>query len=140
MSSRYLKSIDRIYEGGVNLATDSLRFYLLKASHTPNFSTNEFLSDIVAGDRITNGMVAVSGQTFVDNVFDCTDPIFPCGTAGESAGGFVLVKWTGVEATSPLLFYFNSQHYPFPMTTTVGTITVLIPPGGLFTIDVTPTS
>lgn len=69
-----------------------------------------FLSDIPALARLTEGTLVTSFGTLADRVFDADDFIgtFPDPGGGATGEALVIYKDTGVEGTSPLLFFFDS--------------------------------
>lgn len=99
------------FGNGLNLATDTFRVYLL-AGWTPNIDTDHFLADIVANEISLSGYTAggytLTSPTWTENdtddraEWDFENPTW-AGIAAGTINYAALVKWTGNEATSPVL-------------------------------------
>lgn len=115
----YTKGKEKILSGAINFATDTLKVALVKQSYAVVADTHEFLSDLGA-NRLSTDQTLTS-QAVTGGVFDAADPVFPSVTSGDTAASLVVYKSTGVDSTSPLLFYFD-QISGFPLTTNGGNI------------------
>lgn len=74
-----------------------------------------FLDDVPGGDRI--GEVALAGRTAVGGVLDANDSLIPS-AGGEALGGLWVYVDTGVEATSRLLFWIDTNEDGTPVSGT----------------------
>lgn len=108
--------------GGIAILTDNIKAVLVdQGLYTVNLATDEFLSDIAAGARIsTSGNLA--SKTSTAGVFDAADVTFTAVT-GASIEHIVLYKDTGVAATSSLIAYIDSAT-GLPVTPSGGDILV----------------
>jgi len=90
---------------------ESWKLMLLSSSHTPNASTQQYVSDVVAneiadpGGKYTAGGVAVAGKASVADsanyYLDATDVVIGTG-ATLNYRYLILFKDTGNQATSPI--------------------------------------
>lgn len=117
----YGKGKKKILDGGINLLSDSIKAYLVKAAYVPSINSHEFLSDL--GANILNVGVALSGRSTTLGVFDASPVTFSAVTAGDSAAYVVLAKDTGTLSTSPLIAIYDTIT-GFPALTNGGDIQV----------------
>jgi len=121
MNVIYDSFIDELLTGAIDLATADIRAILVKDTHTPD-AADDFLSDIVAGDRIGSA-VALTGKTVSGGVFDAADVTFTAPAAGSTCAAVVLYVHTGTEATSQLIAYLDAID-GLPLETNGADITV----------------
>lgn len=119
----YELGLQAFLEGSVAWLTDDIKVVLVDgADYTPNLTTDQFLSDIAAGGRVaTSGNLA--GKTSTLGHADATDVTLSSVT-GDQAEYLVVYKDTGVEATSPLLVFFDTATN-LPVTPNGGDIQIL---------------
>ncbi len=109
-------------DGDIAILTDNIKTVLVDtATYTANQATDQFLSDIGAGERVaTSGNMA--SKTSTAGVFDAADITYSSVT-GDVSEALVIYKDTGVAATSPLLAYIDSAT-GLPVTPNGGDITI----------------
>lgn len=91
----------------VNWTADTIKVVLLDtALYTIAPSTDEFLSDIPAGARVATSS-ALTTKTQALGVCDADDVTYSSVT-GATVEAFMIYKDTGVDATSPLIAYFDT--------------------------------
>jgi hypothetical protein len=127
----YTEGKQKVFEATFNWVTDTVHALLLPSSYVFD-ATDEFISDV---GTIT-ARVALSNKTNTDGVLDCDDPEFVAVAAGSIVGSIVYAKYTGVDATSPLLFH-DDEAGGLPYTTNGGNIKIALSASGLLTIDTT---
>lgn len=103
----YDKGREGYLNGNLNWLTDDVRAILIDtALYTVDLATDQFLSAIAAGARIS-----VSGslttKTATDGVADADDTSFSL-VSGASVEAIVLYKHTGVDATARLIAYIDT--------------------------------
>ena len=117
----YRKGAEKILSGQINFVSDTFVVRMVKNTYAQNLTTDEFLSSAPAvtgtTDRTMTGTVVTGG------VFDANDATFTAVPAGDVSEGVVIAKWTGVEATSPLLLYIDNI-VGFPLTTNGGDVII----------------
>jgi hypothetical protein len=109
---------------------DTIKCFLIEENkYTPNFDTDEFLSDIPDDAKWgSNGYSSVeSAPTLTiydldDGVCDADDVTFNVVTAGKHISALVFFKDTGDPSTSPLLLYLD-EGLNFPITTNGANLT-----------------
>lgn len=134
-SAWYSTGIKAILDGDVDLLADTIKAVLIDAAdYTVNLTTDDFLNDVAAGARATNGTVTLASKTTVvaTNVitFDAADPTATAVT-GDPSEAIVVFKDTGNEATSQLLLYLELTA---PITPNGGNITFQLSASGLGSI------
>lgn len=113
-SSQYTKGLIKIINGTVDLLADDLKLVLVDtASYTASLDTDEYLSDIPVGMRISSSPNLASKTITIDTspsphqvMFDCADGTFTA-VSGASTEAVVLYKDTGSAATSPLIAFYD---------------------------------
>lgn len=110
----------------VDWIADDIKCVLIDgASYTPNFSTDQFLSDIPAPARIaTSGNL--TGKTIALGVADADDITIAVAAAQPSIEAVVIYKDTGVPATSKLILYDDTAALGLPFTPAPGGANVTI--------------
>lgn len=117
----YRKGAQKILSGQINLSGDAIVVRLVKNTYAQNLSTDEFLSAVT---KITGSSdVTLTGKSVTNGVFDADDITFAAVPSGETSEGVVLAKWTGDEATSPLIAYIDVIT-GFPLATNNGDVVV----------------
>jgi hypothetical protein len=108
MSSLYDKGRQKHLEGSIAYLTDTIKVLPVKATYAPSLTADEFLADIVAGDRVA-AAVALAAKTSTNGVADADNTTFPSVTTGLTIRYLAIYKDTGVEATSPLIALIDSM-------------------------------
>ena len=112
----------------VDFLNDTLRVIFVESGYV--FSAAHQFFDELSNTRGNGGDTRADGEALVGKsaaggVFDASDPAFASVT-GTNINAFVLYKDTGVDATSPLIGYFDS----IPTITPTGqAITILFNDG-----------
>jgi hypothetical protein len=119
----YDKGRQKFAEGSIAWLTDTIRIRLVSSAYTPNLALHEFLSDIPAGARIGSASSALTGKTTTNGVCDADDVVFPSVASGSTVSYVIGYKDTGVEGTSPLIFFIDTAT-GLPLTTTGADVTV----------------
>lgn len=110
----------KLWQAGVNLSTGAVKCVIVDTAGGTNYAysaAHEFLSDVVAGSRRATSP-ALTSKTFTNGTFDAADIVnaFPSLSGGAIEAAIFYID-SGVEATSPLLFYFDtSGGLPFTPT------------------------
>ena len=100
---------DKALELSWNFSSDDIRALLVDtAVYTPNFATDDFLSDIAAGARI-GPVVALTTKSNTAGVLDADDVLFAAMPTSKTVNALVLYKHTGTDSTSPLWMYFDGK-------------------------------
>lgn len=111
--------------GGIAILTDNIKAVLVdNGVYTVNLATDQFLSDIPAGARIsTSGNLTSKTSTSpAGGVFDAADVTFTA-VSGASIEDIVIYKDTGTSTTSPLIAYIDTAT-GLPVTPSGGDILV----------------
>lgn len=117
----YRKGAEKILSGQIDLTADTIVARLIRNDYAQNLSSDEFL---VTATKITGSSeVTLAGKAVTGGVFDAEDITFSAVPTGETSEGVVLAKWTGDEATSPLIAYID-QITGFPVATNGGNVVV----------------
>ena len=115
----YNRGKAQIANGGTDLDTSDLRLMLVNTGYTFNPDHN-FIDNADANDPQSHE-VAVSGyarQTLANKTvtqddtndfayLDADDVVFTALAAGETIGGAVLFRHTGVDTTAPLIAFYD---------------------------------
>jgi len=118
-SALYAKFKEQALQGGVNLASGTVKAALVDTGTYTFSAAHEFYSSItgVVGTPQTLGT-----KTFVNGVFDAADITFAAVT-GASAEAIVLYLDTGTAGTSRLIAYID-QATGLPVTPNSGDIVI----------------
>lgn len=124
----YNKGLEEIAKALTDLDGSTLKVLLLKSSYVAN-KDHGFVSDIVADELSAGGYVRGTLATKVvtrDDVndfayLDADDQAFGALATGQTIGGAALVRDTGLDATSPLIAFYDLTDTP----TNGSTITVV---------------
>ncbi len=127
----YPEGKQKIFEATFNWASDTYHAILLPSSYSYD-SADVFISDL--GSIVAR--VALANKTNTDGALDCDDPEFVSVASGSTVGSVVYAKYTGDDATSPLLFHDN-EAAGLPYATTGGNIKISVSASGLLTINTT---
>lgn len=124
MAALYLSGKKKLWDGSIDLDTDSIYAVFMSTSYTPNIDTEDFYDDIVASVASGSTMQLLANKTLT---IDTTNDIVKFDADDISITGqtftsdmIVLIKYTGVNSTSPLICYID--------------ITTIAPVGGALTV------
>jgi hypothetical protein len=107
----YDKGRQSFLEATIAYLTDTIKAVLVQTGvghYVVNLAADQFLSSIVAGDRIAISP-AFTTKTSVAGVADADDVTWAAVAAGPAAGAIVIYKDTGNPATSPLIAYIDTD-------------------------------
>lgn len=90
----------------INWGTDDIKVLLVDATYTFD-SAHEDLADIPGSARVATSS-ALTGKTSTGGILDADDPIF-AGLTGDAVTQAYLFQDTGVEATSLLIVYWDTD-------------------------------
>lgn len=89
-----------------DLSTAVMKIALVSTAYTENLAADEFysqISSVVVGvDQTLTGVTVTGGK------FKCNSPVWTAVPAGDVIECFVVYKWTGDPATSPLIARIDS--------------------------------
>ncbi len=129
MNKFYPTYQERRAEGSIALLTDTIHVALLDATYVYSAS-HEFYTSAVAS--LVGSAVALAGKTVtVGGKFDADNTVFTALT-GAVATQFVLIKWSGSAATSPLIYHCDTA-IGLPFTPTGVDVTIQWDALGIFT-------
>jgi hypothetical protein len=115
-----------------NITTDNIKVALTRG-YSPNFSSNQFLSDITGGGgTIVASSPNLSGKTWVGGLFNASGITFSAVPAGAACDHLVLYYDTGVPGSSVLLCALDSGFTGLPVTPDGSDIVVTWAAGGIF--------
>lgn len=102
------------------------------ANYTYN-STHEFVSSVAGSARVATALLEnISWDTDLA-LFDSDNPVFPA-VAGASIEAVILYIDTGVEASSPLVGFWDTGITGAPYTPSGNDLEVFVPVGGWFAL------
>lgn len=128
------KGLENLWAGSIDWSTDNIKVVMVDhGTDTPNTSTDEFLSDILAGARVaTSGNLAT--KTVTAGVVDAAD-ITITSVSGATVESLVVYKDTGVDSTSPLIAYIDTtSDASLPFTPNGGDVTIQWNASGIVSI------
>lgn len=108
----------KLMEGSIDFANDTLKVILLKNTYTPSIDSDEYYDDVSANEVATGGGYTAGGVTLSaksvthddgtdKGIFDCGDPSWTADGTGFTCRYAVLMKDTGVAGTSALIAYWD---------------------------------
>jgi hypothetical protein len=110
----YALGMNAMFNGTYNFAGGTMKLMLVNIAgghYTPNFVTDQYLSAIASGDRISSTGaltgISVTAGTGPKSTFTASNTVFSS-VSGSAAGAVVAYLDTGNPATSPLIWYFDS--------------------------------
>lgn len=128
------KGRQKFLEGGVAWLSDTIKVTAVTSAYVQS-DAHEFISSVGAGSRVvTSG--ALTSKTSTNGSADAADVVYAAVPGGSTIVGLVVWKDTGVEATSPVLAWYDTKAdtTPISVPTNGGDITVAWAAGGLFTL------
>lgn len=94
--------------GDIDLVADDIRVIGIDAAdYTVNLSTHDFLNDVPAGARVRVS-ASLTGKSVTAGAFTHATGTLPA-VAGDTFEALLYYKHTGVDATSPLIGYFEGD-------------------------------
>lgn len=134
MKNLYDKARKNFLDGALSWSSHTIKLLLVKSSYSPVITSDEFLSDIVSGNRITGGTsAALGGKSSTAGAAKSTNVLLSAVPSGQTIAAIVLFRDTGVEATSELIAY-RSDGIPLPLVCNGQDVTVFCPSDGWFVI------
>jgi hypothetical protein len=118
----YPKGRQKFLEGGIAWLTDTIKVILVDTAAYTYSSSHEFLSNIPVGARVGTA-VTLTTKTSINGVADADDVTFVALTGAELEA-VVIFKDTGVEATSPLIAWFDTG-VGLPLTPNSGNVPLI---------------
>lgn len=139
MSTLYLKGIEQMMKGQIDLTTATIKMKYMQTTYTPNLTTHNFLSDVSASEASgapTETLASKAVTIDTTNVrveFDAAD----VSTAGITCttNKFIIYKDTGSAATSPLIACIDITEGT--LSPVAGTLAITFNAEGIFAV--TPT-
>lgn len=133
MSNRfYDKGIEAFLEGSIAALSDTIKASLLSsASYTPNFTTDQYYSDVPGGAIIAAG-VALASKSGSAGTLSAANLTWST-VSGSQAAYICLYKDTGTPSTSKLIGLIDTAT-GLPVTPNGGDITVAWASGQVFTL------
>ena len=101
----YRKGAEKMLSGQINFMGDTVVARLARDTYAQNLTTDEFLSSVPAVTGATDQ--TLGSKSVTNGVFNAANVTFAAVPAGQAAEGIVLAKWTGSDATSPVLAYID---------------------------------
>lgn len=113
MTTVYPLVVGKFLQGDIDVITDTIRAEMLDG-YTYD-ATHEFLADVDAGTRFFDPeIVSVTSVTANGEVL--YDPlVFADVLTGNTVGALLIYKWTGSDATSPLICCLDRRADTVPM-------------------------
>lgn len=112
----YSKAKQALLEGNISVTSNTLKvLFVNKSLYTPNFSSDQFVSDIPA-QAIVHRTLNVTGVTAQNGVLDATDVLEET-YAGTAFDAIVLYQVGASDSSSRLIFFIDdSDGLPFTGT------------------------
>lgn len=127
----FTEAKQKLFEGVFNWASDTVHILLLPSSYAFD-GADVFIADL--GTIIARS--ALANKTNSDGVLDADDPEFASVAGGSTIGSVAYAKYTGNDATSPLIFHDN-EIAGLPIATNGGSLTIAFSANGVLNIDTT---
>ena len=110
----YALGMSALFKGTYNLTGGTMKLMLVNIAgghYVPNFVTDQFLSSIAVGDRVSSTAalttVTATAGAGPKSTFAADNTVFSS-VSGAACGAVVAYLDTGVPATSPLIWDFDS--------------------------------
>lgn len=104
----YGKTKEAAFSGLIDWVNDNVRFIFVDTdTYTPDFDSDEFLSDIPPAAILYDSPSQLSGKTNVLGVCDADDVTIPTLTVSD-ADAIILYVYTGDDETSRLLCFIDT--------------------------------
>ena len=141
MSTLYLKGIEQMMLGNINLESDTIKLKYMDTTYTPDVTTENFLTDVLASEA-TGTNVPTETLANVDVRIDTENTRVEVdadnvseASVTTSTDKFIIYKDTGVEATSPLIACIDIAEGT--LNPVAGTLSISFNAEGLFAINAT---
>lgn len=139
MSTLYLKGLEQMMTGNIDLENDTIKLDYMATSYTPDVTTENFYSDVSASvasgttaETLANVDVRIdTGNTRVE--LDADDVTQSSVTT--STDKFIIYKDTGVASTSPLIACIDIAEGT--LTPVSGDLSLVFNAEGLFALNAT---
>jgi hypothetical protein len=120
----YALGRESFLKGEISWSGDNIKSVVVdSADYTPNLATDQFLSDVAAAGRATNGTsVNLTSKTTTNGSADAADVTLTAVT-GDISEYVVIYQDTGVEASSRLIALIDTAT-GLPVTPNGGDITI----------------
>jgi citrate lyase alpha subunit len=129
----YPTGLAAVFKADVDILVDTIKAALVDDTYTYS-AAHDFYNDVSA--YVLDTPVALSGRSVTAGEFFADDVTFTAVAAGDTVGGVVIYKDTGVAGTSALLGFAGRQadSVPIARDTTGGDITLTWPSGRVLKI------
>lgn len=118
----YDKGRQKFLDGEIAWSSDDIKLVLVdSATYTVDLAADEFLSDIIAGARVSVSPNFTTKSS--DEGVAGADDVVLSAVTGPESEAIVIYKDTGTEATSPLIAYIDSAS-GLPVTPNGGNIII----------------
>lgn len=135
MSGLYTKGLEQFGLAGINWESDTIQLAFMQTGYTPNYNTHAFWSDIsasIASGTTRQSLSGLSVDIATDTVkFDSSNISVNNVTAVTNK--VVLLKWTGVDATSTLIACLDINEGT--LSPVDGTLSITVPANGFFALN-----
>ena len=120
----YTKAREKLLKGELAWLADTIRAVLVDVDdYAVDLGSDEFLSDIPAVARATNGISPPFANKTADNGVADADDVTLTAVSGDQSEAMVIYKDTGDEATSPLIAFIDTGT-GLPVTPSGGDVAV----------------
>ena len=127
MNSWYSKGVEAFAGKHIDFDGDNIKALLATGTYTPNMDADQFVSDIPSLAIISRSP-NLSGKSETGGVLNCSTVTFTLVTAGFLIPYVVFYQDTGADATSRLLFKYDTGQ-GLPVTSAGNNIAVQIDTG-----------
>lgn len=103
-STLYPLGRESYLKGEIAMQTDDIRCAIVDATYVYS-DLHQFKSSLTG--IIAAMSAGMTGKTTTGGVFDANDVTFLAVTAGQTIKGLAIYKWTGSDATSRLIAFFD---------------------------------
>jgi len=108
--------------GDIDYTNDTIEVYLIDvADYSVDLANHQYLTSVGSAARVANATLA--GKSTAAGVADASDTVLTSVT-GDQCEALILVRDTGVEATSNLIAYIDTAAAGLPVTPNGGDITI----------------
>lgn len=106
MATVHDQGLDDFGEGKIDVLTDEMRVYLVRATFTPSASGDSYLNDVGSSGADLVDYVVLTSKTMVGGVFDAADVTFSAVSGGD-VDKVVIAKWNTTTSDSPIIWTLN---------------------------------
>lgn len=119
----YPKAREAYLNGDIDWAVDDIRIVAVDSGYAYS-SAHDFLNDVGAPTRVFTS-ASLTGKTSTDGVADAAD-VTQAAVTGDVITGIIVYKHTGVESTSPLIAFYDTDASGVPISITPDGTDVLV--------------